>query len=112
MTLPPRRLAHQELPVGGYADVTTHGPLEQILPAQFALDEWDFFVFGLVKQQKTFSYREFTYLPRVTVLAERPLASGPTRAARAGAAFRPQQEQTGRLLSTRKSCRPCDRVTD
>jgi hypothetical protein len=43
LTLPPRRLALQELPVGGYADVTTHGPPEDILPGQFALDEWDFF---------------------------------------------------------------------
>jgi len=43
LTLPPRRLTHQELPVGGYADVTTHGPVEQILPSQFALDKWDFF---------------------------------------------------------------------
>jgi hypothetical protein len=43
LTLPPRRLALQELPVGGYADVTTHGPPEDILPSQFALDDWDFF---------------------------------------------------------------------
>jgi len=43
LTLPPRRLARQELPVGGYTDVTTHGPPEQLLLDQFALDEWDFF---------------------------------------------------------------------
>ena len=42
LTLPPRRLAQQELPVGGYADVTTRGHVDHILPSQFALDDWDF----------------------------------------------------------------------
>jgi hypothetical protein len=56
LTLPPRRLAHQELPVGGYADVTTHGPVDQILPSQFALDEWDFF--------RRFAERELLYFRR------------------------------------------------
>jgi DMSO/TMAO reductase YedYZ molybdopterin-dependent catalytic subunit len=32
--------------------------------------EWDLFVFGLVKQQKTFSYNEFFSLPRMHVLAD------------------------------------------
>jgi MoxR-vWA-beta-propeller ternary system domain bpX1 len=56
LTLPPRRLAHQELPIGGYADVTTHGPVDQILPSQFALDEWDFF--------RRFAERELLYFRR------------------------------------------------
>jgi hypothetical protein len=42
LTLPPRRLAQQELPLGGYADVTTRGHPEGILPSQFALDELEF----------------------------------------------------------------------
>jgi hypothetical protein len=42
LTLPPRRLSDRELPLGGYADVTTRGAPEQILPAQFALDELEF----------------------------------------------------------------------
>jgi hypothetical protein len=42
LTLPLRRLAPPELPVGGYTDVTTHGRPDQILPGQLALDEWDF----------------------------------------------------------------------
>jgi hypothetical protein len=42
LTLPLRRLAPPELPVGGYTDVTTHGQPDQILPGQLALDEWDF----------------------------------------------------------------------
>src|SRR5262245_22497749 len=39
-------------------------------PAYEKLNEWDFFVFGLVKQQKTFSHREFFALPRVKVFAD------------------------------------------
>jgi hypothetical protein len=42
LALPPRRLAHHELPVGGYADVATRGHPEQILPSQFALDDMEF----------------------------------------------------------------------
>jgi hypothetical protein len=42
LTLPPRRLAPQELPVGGYADMTTRGEVEHLLPTQHALDELDF----------------------------------------------------------------------
>src|SRR5207253_6964181 len=37
-----RRLAREEIPVGGYADVATHGQVEQILPSQFALDDLEF----------------------------------------------------------------------
>jgi DMSO/TMAO reductase YedYZ molybdopterin-dependent catalytic subunit len=39
-------------------------------PAYDNLDEWDFFVFGLVKQQEKYSYRDFSALPRVTVVAD------------------------------------------
>lgn len=42
LALPPRRLARSELPIGGYADVTTRGQPEQILPSQFAIDELEF----------------------------------------------------------------------
>src|SRR5262249_56767605 len=42
LALPPRQLAHRELPVGGYADVATRGHPEQILPSQFALDDLEF----------------------------------------------------------------------
>lgn len=42
LALPPRRLAHQELPTGGYSDVGTHGHPEQILPSQFGLDALEF----------------------------------------------------------------------
>ena len=42
LTLPPRRLADRELPMGGYADVATRGLPEQLLPSQFALDQIEF----------------------------------------------------------------------
>jgi MoxR-vWA-beta-propeller ternary system domain bpX0 len=42
LCLPPRQLDHNELPQGGYSDVTTRGRLEQLLPSQFALDELEF----------------------------------------------------------------------
>lgn len=42
LTLPPRRLLDQGLPLGGYSDVTTHGKIDQLLLSQFALDEVEF----------------------------------------------------------------------
>jgi hypothetical protein len=56
LSLPPRRLAHHELPTGGYADVTTTGQPEQILPSQFALDDLEF--------QRRFAERELLYFRR------------------------------------------------
>jgi hypothetical protein len=57
LALPPRRLERQELPVGGYSDVTTHGRLDQILPSQFALDELDF-LRRLAEQELLYFRRE------------------------------------------------------
>lgn len=42
LALPRRRLESPELPVGGYADVTTRGGLDQVLPSQLVLDELEF----------------------------------------------------------------------
>jgi hypothetical protein len=39
LALPPRRLAHHELPMGGYADVAARGHPEQLLPSQFILED-------------------------------------------------------------------------
>jgi len=54
--LPPRRLAWSELQGGGYADVTTRGAPEQILPIQFALDGEEFL--------RRFAERELLYFHR------------------------------------------------
>jgi hypothetical protein len=56
LCLPPRRLAESELPSGGYADVTTRGSPEQILPIQFALDNEEFL--------RRFAQRELLYFHR------------------------------------------------
>jgi hypothetical protein len=42
LSLPSRRLAPAGPPVGGYADITTRGQFEQILPMQLALDPTEF----------------------------------------------------------------------
>ncbi|MCB9895978.1 MAG: hypothetical protein H6839_16210 [Planctomycetes bacterium] len=42
LTLPPRRVLHSELPVGGYSSVTNRGHPDQILPGEFAVDELEF----------------------------------------------------------------------
>ncbi len=52
-TLPPRRLATADLPTGGYADLTTRGQPEHLLPTQFALDDLEFL--------RRFAERELLY---------------------------------------------------
>src|SRR5208283_723287 len=42
LAVPPRKLTPPNLPLGGYADVTTRGQPEQLLPSQFALDDLEF----------------------------------------------------------------------
>jgi hypothetical protein len=42
LALPPRRLRPNELPIGGYADVTTRGQPEHLLLSQFAVDNLEF----------------------------------------------------------------------
>lgn len=42
LSLPPRRRQRAELPIGGYADVTTRGQPEQLLPSQFAVEDLEF----------------------------------------------------------------------
>ena len=42
LSIPPRRWNQSELPLGGYADITSRGRPEQILPGQFALDSDEF----------------------------------------------------------------------
>ncbi len=56
LSLPPRRLAWSELQEGGYADITTKGSPEQILPIQFALEGEEFL--------RRFAERELLYFHR------------------------------------------------
>jgi hypothetical protein len=57
LSLPPRKLAVRELPVGGYADLTMRGQPEQILASQFALDEEEF-IRRLAQQELLYYHRE------------------------------------------------------
>lgn len=56
LSLPPRRLQEEHLPIGGYSDVTTHGQPAQILPSQLALDPLEFL--------RRFAERELLYFQR------------------------------------------------
>lgn len=56
LTLPPRSLAHNKLPLGGYTDVTNRGLPEHILPSQLALDPDEFL--------RRFAARELLYYHR------------------------------------------------
>jgi hypothetical protein len=56
LCLPPRRLAFSELQNGGYADLTTRGAPEQILPIQLAFEREEFL--------RRFAERELLYFQR------------------------------------------------
>lgn len=56
LALPPRRLEPATLPIGGYADVSTRGEPERILPFQFALEPIEFL--------RRFAERELLYYHR------------------------------------------------
>ena len=62
LALPPRRLAHAELPLGGYSDVTNRGQPEQILPGQFALD-MDEFLRRFAERELLYFHREEPHTP-------------------------------------------------
>jgi hypothetical protein len=62
LTLPPRRLAHQALPTGGYADVATRGRPEQILPSQFAIDDMEF-LRRFAENELLYFHREEPHVP-------------------------------------------------
>ncbi len=88
--MPPRRLDHSELPVGGYADVTTRGQPERLLPSQFAVDGLEFV--------RRFAEKELLYFRReepfdstreelVVLLDQGVRTWGGVRLALAGAVF-------------------------
>jgi hypothetical protein len=56
LTMPARRRSPDRIPQGGYADVTTRGELDRLLPSQFALDPDDFV--------RRFAERELLYFRR------------------------------------------------
>jgi hypothetical protein len=90
LTLPPRRLDEHELPVGGYADVTTRGEPERLLPTQFALES-DEFIRRFAEHELLFFRREEPGHPtqeELVVLLDQGIRTwGAVRLALAGAVF-------------------------
>ena len=63
LALPPRRPRADRLPQGGYADVTTRGIPDRLLPSQFALDD-DEFVRRFAEHELLYFRREEPHEPR------------------------------------------------
>ncbi len=42
LAVPPRRQTPEQLPIGGYSDIVTHGSVDRLLPGQHALDDIEF----------------------------------------------------------------------
>jgi hypothetical protein len=119
LTLPPRRLDERELPVGGYADVTTRGEPERLLPTQYALES-DEFIRRFAEHELLFFRREEPGRPTqeelVIVLDQGVRTWGGVRLALAGAvfAFAHLAHRRGiplRLATTGNKGRPIDPIT-
>ena len=89
LALPPRRPTPDRLPQGGYADVTTRGIPDRLLPSQFALDA-DEFVRRFAENELLYFRREEPHAAktptRVLLLDQGVRTWGPVRLGLAGAA--------------------------
>lgn len=56
LAVPPRRRTREQLPLGGYVDVVTHGSIDRLLPSQHVLDDLEFL--------RRFSENELLYFRR------------------------------------------------
>jgi hypothetical protein len=90
LTVPPRKPAAEAVPQGGYADVTTRGDPDRLLPSQLALDP-DEFVRRFAGRELLFFKREEPHAPaaseRVVVLDQGVRTWGGVRLALAAAAM-------------------------
>jgi hypothetical protein len=90
LSLPARRLDASQLPLGGYADVTTRGEPERLLPSQFALDGLEF-VRRFAEKELLYFRREEPHRPtreELVVLLDQGVRTwGGVRLALAGAVF-------------------------
>ena len=89
LALPPRRPTPDRLPQGGYADVTTRGVPDRLLPSQFALDA-DEFIRRFAENELLYFRREEPHAAktptRVLLLDQGVRTWGPVRLGLAGAA--------------------------
>ncbi len=104
LTLPPRRRSPDAVPQGGYADVTTRGDPDRLLPSQFALDP-DEFVRRFAEHELLYFQREEPQASekpdRLVVLDQGVRTWGPVRLGLAAAALvllRPDPRRVGRVL--------------
>src|SRR5262245_10240551 len=116
LTLPPRKHTPPQLPVGGYADVTTRGDPARLLPSQFALDP-DEFVRRFAEHELLFFRREDPHERRKEHLAlvvdQGVLTWGPVRLALGAAvlAFGRLAARRGHAFSVRCGSAPAERFT-
>ncbi|HUR53314.1 MAG TPA: hypothetical protein VMZ71_04250, partial [Gemmataceae bacterium] len=103
LTLPPRRRTPDQLPQGGYADVTTRGEPERLLPGQFALDA-DEFVRRFAENELLYFQREEPHTAekpgRIIVLDQGVRTWGGVRLALAAATLsllKKDPKRTGRV---------------
>ena len=116
LSLPPRRLDQNELPQGGYADVTTRGRPEQILPSQYALDDLEF-LRRFAENELLYYRREEPQAPareELIVLLDQGVRTwGPVRLLLAATLFALGKASAGRKLTFRVAATssggvPCD----
>jgi hypothetical protein len=116
LTLPPRKHIPPQLPIGGYADVTTRGDPARLLPSQFALDP-DEFVRRFAEHELLFFRREDPHERRQEHLAlvvdQGVLTWGPVRLALGAAvlAFGRLAARRGLTFSVRCGSAPAERFT-
>ncbi|MBO0697936.1 MAG: hypothetical protein J2P46_06065, partial [Zavarzinella sp.] len=116
LTLPPRKHNPPQLPIGGYADVTTRGDPARLLPSQFALDP-DEFVRRFAEHELLFFRREDPHERRKEHLAlvvdQGVLTWGPVRLALGAAvlAFGRLAARRGLTFSVRCGSTPAERFT-
>ena len=120
LSLPPRRLDQHELPQGGYADVTTRGRPEYILPSQYALDDLEF-LRRFAENELLYYRREEPQAPareELIVLLDQGVRTwGPVRLLLAATLFALGKASAGRKLTFRVAATssggvPCDPLTE
>jgi hypothetical protein len=119
LTLPPRGRPPEALPLGGYADVTTRGAPERLLPGQFALEP-DEFVRRFAENELLYFKREEPHEvvrpERIIVLDQGVRTWGDVRLALSAAAVSllradPKRSGPARLFFT-SAPEPIDPATD
>ena len=115
LALPPRRPTPDRLPQGGYADVTTRGIPDRLLPSQFALDA-DEFVRRFAENELLYFRREEPHAAktptRVLLLDQGVRTWGPVRLGLAGAAVAVLTRDPARFAAVSVGLTSCENLLD